>query len=210
MQYTIRELWEKGISKTTVYEALKTGLPFSSDYIKNKRIFTKEDLEVFKYFKEFWHKKAIEKYWAIEPLGEGGLNQTVWNVTKPHWYGSGTIVKPDSNSSSNEAIKALSEKLDTVEKQFHEKEREYKKNLEEKEKLIQVKDNQSQKYALAKVEAEKDKKEWISKYEKVNIEKEHWMSRFYSLKMYFIATLVFLTVTIGALILVAYWMIAIW
>jgi len=35
-----------------------------------------------------------------------------------------------------------------------------------------------------KVEAEKEKKEWIEKYEKANGEKEQWMSKFYSIKSY--------------------------
>lgn len=113
-----------------------------------------------------------------------------------------TVEKQESNDTSTQAIKSLSEKLDTVEKQFQDKEREYQKTIEEKEKLIQVKDNQTQKFAIAKVEAEKEKKEWIEKYEKANTEKEHWMSKFYSMKTYLLVLAVLCIVAIAGLVLV--------
>lgn len=202
MQYTIRELSEKGISKTTVYEALKTRLPFSNEFIKNKRIFTAGDLEIFLYFKDFWAKRTIDKYWAPQAVGEGG---TVSNGSTTVSSNPKTVEKQESNDTSTQAIKSLSEKLDTVEKQFKDKEREYQKTIEEKEKLIQVKDNQTQKFAIAKVEAEKEKKEWIEKYEKANTEKEHWMSKFYSMKTYLLVLAVLCILAIAGLVLVITW-----
>jgi hypothetical protein len=53
MEYTIKELSHQGISKSLVYEALKNSLPFSNNFIKNKRLFNEKDLEIFKFYKEF-------------------------------------------------------------------------------------------------------------------------------------------------------------
>lgn len=51
MQYSIKDLETQGISKNLVYEALKTGLPFSKDFIKNKRVFSETDVELFRFYK---------------------------------------------------------------------------------------------------------------------------------------------------------------
>jgi len=177
MQYTIKELWEKGISKNTVYEVLKNSLPFSNEFIKNKRVFNDNDLEIFIFYKDFWLSKAIERFGSTGQTGEGGSVQT---VSKPFE----TVYKQEPNSKTEQDIKSLSDKLETVQKQFENKERELLESIEQKDKVIKVKEDQVQKYGLMKVEAEKEKKEWIEKYEKANGEKEQWMSRFYSIKSY--------------------------
>jgi hypothetical protein len=51
MQYSIKDLDTQGISKNLVYEALKNGLPFSKEFIKNKRVFNETDLELFRFYK---------------------------------------------------------------------------------------------------------------------------------------------------------------
>lgn len=51
MQYSIKDLETQGINKNLVYEALKNSLPFSKDFIKNKRVFNETDLELFRFYK---------------------------------------------------------------------------------------------------------------------------------------------------------------
>jgi hypothetical protein len=51
MQYSIKDLDAQGISKNLVYEALKNSLPFSKEFIKNKRVFNETDLELFRFYK---------------------------------------------------------------------------------------------------------------------------------------------------------------
>lgn len=177
MQYTIKELWEKGISKNTVYEVLKNSLPFSNEFIKNKRVFNDKDLEIFIFYKDFWLNKAIERFGSTGQTGEGGSVKTV-----PKQFE--TVLNQEPNSKTEQDIKSLSEKLETVQKQFENKERELLESIEQKDKVIKVKEDQVQKYGLMKVEAEKEKKEWIEKYEKANGEKEQWMNKFYSIKSY--------------------------
>lgn len=177
MQYTIKELWEKGISKNTVYEVLKNSLPFSNEFIKNKRVFNDKDLEIFTFYKDFWLNKAVERFGSAGQTGEGGSIKTVSKQFE-------TVLKQEPNSKTEQDIKSLSDKLETVQKQFENKERELLESIEQKDKVIKVKEDQVQKYGLMKVEAEKEKKEWIEKFEKANGEKEQWMSKFYSIKSY--------------------------
>lgn len=203
MQYTIKELWEKGISKNTVYEVLKNSLPFSNEFIKNKRVFNDKDLEIFIFYKDFWLKKAIESFGIYEQAGEGNSPQTV-----PKQFE--TVYKQEENSKTNDDIKSLSDKLETVQKQFENKERELQKTIEQKEQIIKVREEQTQKYALMKVEAEHEKKDWIKKYEKANGEKEQWMSKFYSIKTYLLVLVILFVFSLVALILVLVWTIKIW
>jgi len=51
MQYSIKDLEAQGVNKNLVYEALKNGLPFSKDFIKNKRVFSETDLKLFLFYK---------------------------------------------------------------------------------------------------------------------------------------------------------------
>jgi hypothetical protein len=51
MQYSIKDLERLGINKNLVYEALKNNLPFSKDFIKNKRVFNETDLQLFRFYK---------------------------------------------------------------------------------------------------------------------------------------------------------------
>lgn len=53
---------------------LKNSLPVSKQFIKNKRIFIDEDLELFKYYKVHGLEKTLAKY---EAIGRKTLNQTV-------------------------------------------------------------------------------------------------------------------------------------
>lgn len=194
MQYTIKELWEKGISKNTVYEVLKNSLPFSNEFIKNKRVFNNMDLEIFTFYKDFWLNKAVERFGSTGQTGEGGSIKTV-----PKQFE--TVLKSEPNSKTEQDIKSLSDKLETVQKQFENKERELLENIEQKDKVIKVREEQTHKYALMKVEAEKEKKEWIEKYEKANGEKEQWMNKFYSIKSYMLVFAVLFGLLLVVLIL---------
>lgn len=51
MPYSIKDLEAHGINKNLVYEALKNSLPFSHEFIKNKRMFNETDLELFRFYK---------------------------------------------------------------------------------------------------------------------------------------------------------------
>jgi len=53
-----------------------------------------------------------------------------------------------------------------------------------------------------KVEAEKEKKEWIEKYDQTNGEKEQWMSKFYSAKSYMLVFAILFVLSLAVLILV--------
>lgn len=195
MQYTIKELWEKGISKNTVYEVLKNSLPFSNEFIKNKRVFNDKDLEIFTFYKDFWLKKAIERFGNSEQVGEGGNIQTV-----PKQFE--TVYKQEANSKTDHDIKSLSDRLETVQKQFNDKERELLETIKQKEEVIKVREEQTHKYAMMKVEVEKEKKEWIEKYEQANGEKEQWMSKFYSAKSYMLVLAILFGLSLVVLVLI--------
>ena len=82
--------------------------------------------------------------------------------------------------------KSLVGELETVKKQFLEKENIFKPEIEQKEKIIGIKEEQAQKYALMKMEEQKEKEVWIKKYDVLNEEKGEWMKKFYSTKTYLI------------------------
>ncbi len=75
--------------------------------------------------------------------------------------------------------KAVSEEVETVKKQFEGREAELLSEIKQKEKVIKIKDDQTQRYGLLKVEQEKEKKQWIEKYEEANEKKGEWMKKFY-------------------------------
>jgi hypothetical protein len=62
MNKTIKELQAQGLSKSLIYEALKTVLPFSKQYQKNRRIFTEKDVEIFEYYKNYGSEKTVLKF----------------------------------------------------------------------------------------------------------------------------------------------------
>lgn len=101
----------------------------------------------------------------------------------------------------NEAFKkSLLDEIKTVKKQFEEKEAGWKWEIEQKDKVIGIKDEQMQKYALLKVEEKKEKELWIKKYDELNAERGEWVRKFYSLKTYLIVFIIlFLLATAGLL-----------
>jgi len=147
MTLTIKELQEQGLSKNLIYEALKTVWVFSKQYIKNKRVFNKNDIEIFKYYKQFGTDKSVLKFWTSQK--EQNEN-TVLNSSQ-------TVLK------NEEDLKEI---------------------IKQKEAIIKIKDEQTQKYALLKQEEKKEKDEWIKKYDSLNNEKGEWMNKFYNIKMY--------------------------
>jgi len=73
-----------------------------------------------------------------------------------------------------------------------------KLEIEQRDKIIGIKDEQTQKYALLKVEEKKEKELWIKKYDELNEERGEWVRKFYSLKTYLIVFIVlFLLATAG-------------
>lgn len=75
-----------------------------------------------------------------------------------------------------------------------------KRKIEEMDKVITIKDDQTQKYALAKVEEKREKDQWIKKYDELNVEKGEWVRKFYSMKTYLIVFIVlFLLASAGLL-----------
>lgn len=183
MQYSIKELSSQWISKSLVYEALKNSLPFSHEFIKNRIIFNEKDLEIFKYYKDFWVLKTVSKYWTADKLDN---NQPIWKQSQ-------TVPKQDiqqfwnnEEDVSNFIKKTVSKEIEIVKKQFENREEELLKEIEQKNNVIQIKDNQTQKYALLKVQEEKEKKEWIEKYEQANDKKGEWIRKFYWVRTYLI------------------------
>jgi 2-succinyl-5-enolpyruvyl-6-hydroxy-3-cyclohexene-1-carboxylate synthase len=87
---------------------------------------------------------------------------------------------------SNFIKKTVSKEIEIVKKQFENREEELLKEIEQKNNVIQIKDNQTQKYALLKVQEEKEKKEWIEKYEQANDKKGEWIRKFYWVRTYLI------------------------
>lgn len=105
-------------------------------------------------------------------------------------------------NAENEAFKkSLLDEIKTVKKQFEEKESGWKWEIEQKDKVIRIKDEQMQKYALLKVEEKKEKELWIKKYDELNAERGEWVRKFYSLKTYLIVFIVlFLLAASGLLV----------
>ena len=166
MTYTIKDLQAKGYSKTLVYEVLKTVWTVSKQFVKNKRVFDDNDLKIFQYYKQFGSEKTVLKFWTSQKVGK---SKTVSNTSK-------TVLEHSLNS------------LETVSN----KEEELTKIIEQKEAIIKIKDEQTQKYALLKQEEKKEKEEWIKKYDTIQNEKSEWVQRYYAVKMYMVVFLVLL------------------
>lgn len=190
MQYSIKELDKHWISKNLVYEALKNSLPFSKEFIKNKRVFNEQDLKLFEFYKFNWLEKTTSKYWTV---ADKTVNQTIWKLFKEN-------DKQFLNIQIEDFKKSLLDELETVKKQFLEKETNLKQEIEQKEKIIGIKEEQAQKYALMKTEEQKEKEEWIKKYDVLNNEKGEWMKKFYSTKTYLIVFAILFMLSTAALL----------
>ena len=170
-------------------------MPFSKQFNKNKRFFNQEDVEIFKYYKIYGHQKTVLKYGIFdreEKTEEN--NQTVLKTVE-------TVQKNSSNTTETDIEKAVKEEIKTVVKQFKNKEEELKETISQKEAIIKIKDDQTQKYALLKQEEKKEKEEWIKKYDTIQTEKSEWVQKYYAVKMYMV---VFLVLLIMASILIVY------
>jgi len=183
MNYTIKELHTSNISKNLVYEALKTSLPFSKQFIKNKRVFDENDFEIFKYYKQFWENKTVSKFWTVDKIRDNKETQKQFTnsfETQKTVFENSIKTVPSNNQ------KELNKDIETVIKQFEDREVQYKESIEQKEKLIEVKNEQVNKYALLKQEEKKEKEEWIKKHDVLQNEKGEWMNKFYNTRMYMI------------------------
>ncbi len=94
-------------------------------------------------------------------------------------------------------LKHSENSLETVSK----REKELAQIISQKEAIIKIKDDQTQKYALLKQEEKKEKEEWIKKYDTIQTEKSEWVQKYYAVKMYMV---VFLVLLIMASILIVY------
>lgn len=104
-------------------------------------------------------------------------------------------------NTENEAFrKSLLDEIKTVKKLFEERENSLKLEIEQKNKIIEIKEDHAQKYAILKVEEKNEKELWIKKYEELNADRGEWVRKFYSLKTYLIVFIVlFLLATAGLL-----------
>ena len=167
MTHTIKDLQAQGYSKTLIYEVLKTVWTVSKQFVKNKRVFDENDIQIFKYYKQFGSEKTVLKFWTSQKVEK-----------------SKTVLKQSSNS-----LKTVSNR-----------EEELTQIIEQKEAIIKVKEEQSQKYALLKQEEKKEKEEWIKKYDDVQNEKSQWVQKYYAVKMYMVVFLVLMILNMGFLI----------
>lgn len=171
MTYTIKDLQAQGYSKTLIYEVLKTVWTVSKQFVKNKRVFDENDIEIFKYYKQFGSEKTVSKYWTSQKAGK---SKTVSNTSQTVWNSFETV---------------------------SEREEELAQIIKQKEAIIKIKDDQTQKYALLKQEEKKEKEEWIKKYDTIQTEKSEWVEKYYAVKMYMV---VFLVLLIMVSILIVY------
>lgn len=139
------------------------------------------------FYKEHGLKQSLLTYGISE---KNNTSKTVSNSNK-------TVLA--NNKENNN--KPLNEDLDTVKKQFMEKEHLLKLEIEQQEKIISIKDNQTQKYALLKIEEQREKETWINKYDLVNTEKNDWIKNFYSLKTYLIVFIILFVLSTTALVI---------
>ncbi len=214
MPYSIKELNQQWISKTLVYEALKNGLPFSKDFIKNKRVFNENDLELFRFYKTNGLEKTLSRYGAVSTTNPSQPTAgATAELARSQASQEKTVFKPFSVTAQNnwhptdqsdsvwneDFQKSLLTELETVKKLFADKENSLKVELEQKDKIISIREEQTQKYALLKVEEQHEKEAWIQKYEVINQEKTDWIRRFYALKTYLIVSVVLFLLSVTAL-----------
>lgn len=190
MEYSIKDLNQHWISKTLVYEILKNSFPVSNTFLKNKRVFNESDLKLFLYFKENWLDKTISIYWNLKE------KTNIKNESKQFEKTEKQFLSNNENSFNQ----TLLNEIDKVKKQFEEKENSFKTEIEQKNKIIEIKEEQNQKYALLKMEEKKEKEDWIKKYDAINEEKNEWIKNFYSLKTYLIVFIVLFLLSLASLI----------
>lgn len=190
MEYSIKDLNQHGISKTLVYEVLKNSFPISNTFLKNKRVFNDTDLKLFLFYKEKWLEKTILRYWLNS---ENTPNKTVSKQFEE-------TEKPFLENKENSFDKNLLDEINKLKKQFEEKENSFKTEIEQKNKIIEIKEEQNQKYALLKIEEKNEKESWIKKYELINEEKSDRIKKFYSLKTYLIVFIILFLISTVALI----------
>lgn len=194
MEYTIKDLQAEGLSKSLIYDVLKLSVTVSKQFLKNKRIFNTKDIEIFKYYKKYWEQKTVLEFWEREEVSykavEKKLSSNSFKTQETVWKNSMETVNIDIQ-------KAVQEEIKTVKKQFEDREVEFTKTIEQKNQLIKIKDEQSQKYALLKQEEKKEKEEWIKKYEKINDEKGELLNRFYNVKMYMMIFIILFILSLG-------------
>ena len=190
MEYSIKDLNQHWISKTLVYEILKNSFPVSNTFLKNKRLFNENDLKLFLFFKENWLDRTILEYGSLKQKNE------ILNNTKQ----LEKIWKQFLNNSWNDFNNLLISEIDKVKKQFAETENNLKTEIEQKNKIIEIKEEQNQKYALLKMEEKKEKEDWIKKYDAINEEKNEWIKNFYSLKTYLIVFIVLFLLSVAWLV----------
>jgi hypothetical protein len=186
MNHTIKDLITQWFSKSFIYDVLKQSLPLSKQFNKNKRFFNGKDVEIFKYYKIYGYEKTVLKYWVFD-REEKKLEtvQTVWTTVK-------TVQENSLKTVNKDIEKAVKEEIKTVIKQYESREEELKQTISQKEAIIKIKDDQTQKYALLKQEEKKEKEEWIEKYDVVQKEKNEWIGKYYFIKMYMVVFLVLL------------------
>ena len=188
--HTIKDLIGKWFSKSFIYDVLKQSLPLSKQFNWNKRFFNEKDIEIFSFYKEYGHSKTVSKYWTPLKIDDLSNSQkTVSQTVQPVLENSSNN---NPNTTNTDIKKAVLEEIETVKKQFLDKEVKLKKELEQKESIIKIKDEQNQKYALLKQEEKKEKEEWIKKYDVVQKEKNDWIGKYYSIKMYMVVFLILL------------------
>lgn len=186
MDYSIKELNKYWISKNLVYEVLKHPLPFSKTFVKNKRIFNETDLGLFKFYKTHDLEETLSKYRKDSGISE---NKTVLK-----------LFLNEENTQTDNLEKTTNNDLEIAIKQFSEKETVLKTELEQKNHIIDIKEQQLQKYALLKTEEQKEKQEWIKKYEAVTEQKNQWVQKFYALKTYLIVFVILFVLSTTALL----------
>jgi hypothetical protein len=120
-------------------------LPVSNTFLKNKRLFNESDLKLFLFYKENWLDKTTLTYWTLKEKINIKNDSKQFEETK----------KPFLNNDENSFNQTLLNEIDKVKKQFEETENRLKTEIEQKNKIIEIKEEQNQKYALLKIEEKK-------------------------------------------------------
>ena len=162
--------------KYTIKELQAQGLNKSLVYEALKTVWT-----ISKQFvknKRVFDEKDIEIFKYYKQFGSEKTVSRFW--TSQNIEDSQTVSKHSVNS------------LETVSK----REEELSQIIKQKEAIIKIKDDQTQKYALLKQEEKKEKEEWIQKYDVIQNEKSQWVEKYYRVKMYMVVFLVLFVVAL--------------
>ncbi len=186
MYQTIRELQAQWLTKSLIYESLKSPLPFSKQFQKNRRIFNELDIEIFQYYKIYGSENTVLKFWTSQNTDN-----------KKQFQNSSKTITTPPDVNIKDAIKI---EMETVIKQFKDKEEELNNTITQKNEIIKIKDEQTQKYALLKQEEKKDKEQWIEKFNISQDEKWKWIIKFYNVKMFMIIFLILFLISTFLLI----------